>query len=171
MIITRSKEQVFGFIRNSVDKKLQGWKNKLLSQGGKEIMLKAVAMAMPTYTMSCFKLHTKLCRELSSKMADYWWGDNDGKKKIHWIGWKKMAAKRSKGGLGFKDLQLFNKALLAKQVWKLITQPNLLVSKVLKEKYYPKLSVSIARCLKMHRGSGGAYLGSEMNCRKESGGE
>nr|XP_027062915.1 uncharacterized protein LOC113689326 [Coffea arabica] len=52
-----------------------------------------------------------------------------------------MAAKRSKGGLGFKDLQLFNKALLAKQVWKLITQPNLLVSKVLKEKYYPKLSV------------------------------
>ena len=35
MIITRSKEQVFGFIRNSIDKKLQGWRNKLLSQGGK----------------------------------------------------------------------------------------------------------------------------------------
>ena len=154
-----------------VEKKRQGRESKRLRQGGEGIMLTAGGMAMPSHPMACFKLHTKVWRELSSKMADYWWGDNDGKKKIHWIGWKKMAAKRSKGGLGFKDLQLFNKALLAKQVWKLITQPNLLVSKVLKEKYYPKLSVSIARCLKMHRGSGGAYLGSEMNCRKESGGE
>ena len=52
-----------------------------------------------------------------------------------------MTAKRSNGGMGFKDLKLFNKALLAKQIWKLITQPNLLVSRVLKEKYYPKQSI------------------------------
>nr|XP_027115579.1 uncharacterized protein LOC113733407 [Coffea arabica] len=62
MIITKSKSQVFGFIRNTIDKKLQEWKNKLLSQAGKEIMLKAVAMAMPTYTMSCFRMNSKLCR-------------------------------------------------------------------------------------------------------------
>lgn len=82
MVITRSKEQVFGFIRNSIDKKLKGWRNKLLSQVGKEIMIKAVAMAMPTYTMSCFRLTNKICKEISSKMADYWWGDADGKKKV-----------------------------------------------------------------------------------------
>ena len=34
MVITRSQEQVFGFIRNSIDKKLKGWRNKLLSQVG-----------------------------------------------------------------------------------------------------------------------------------------
>ncbi|XP_071923241.1 uncharacterized protein [Coffea arabica] len=141
MAITRSKEQVFGFVRNSIDKKLKGWRNKLLSQAGKEIMIKAVAMAMPTYTMSCFRLTNKMCKEISSKMADYWWGDADGKKKLHWISWKKLTAKRSNGGMGFKDLKLFNKALLAKQIWKIITQPNLLVSRVLKEKYYPKQSL------------------------------
>ena len=74
MIITSSKEQVFGYIRNAIDKKLQSWKNKLLSQAGKEVMLKAVAMAMPTYTMSCFRLSSKMCRDISAKMADYWWG-------------------------------------------------------------------------------------------------
>lgn len=104
-------------------------------------MLKAVAMAMPIYTMSCFRLNSKLCREISSKMVNYWWGEAEGKEKMHCIGWKKMTKDKEAGGLGFKDLQMFNKALLAKQVWKLITQPNLLVSKVLKEKYYPKQSL------------------------------
>ncbi|XP_071939585.1 uncharacterized mitochondrial protein AtMg00310-like [Coffea arabica] len=74
-------------------------------------------------------------------MANYWWEEVDRKAKVHWIGWKKMTKDKEAVGLGFKDLQMFNKALLAKQVWKLITQPNLLVSKVLKEKYYPKQSL------------------------------
>ena len=104
-------------------------------------MLKAVAMAMPIYTMSCFRLNSKLCREISSKMVNYWWGEAEGKEKMHCIGWKKMTKDKEAGVLGFKDLQMFNKAILAKQVWKLITQPNLLVSKVLNEKYYSKQSL------------------------------
>ena len=44
------------------------------------------------------------------------------------------------GGLGFKDLGAFNTALLGKQVWRLLTQPNLLVSKVLTNRYHPKES-------------------------------
>nr|XP_027082466.1 uncharacterized protein LOC113704793 [Coffea arabica] len=116
MIITRSKKQVFGFIKNSIDKKLQDWKNKLLSQARNEIMLKAVALAMLTYTMSCFRLHTQLCREINSKMADYWWRDTEGKNKIHWISWKKITQTREAGGMGFKDMQISNKTLLAKQL-------------------------------------------------------
>lgn len=41
------------------------------------------------------------------------------------------------GGLGFKDIRAFNDALLAKQLWRLLTQPNLLMSEVLKARYYP----------------------------------
>ena len=52
-----------------------------------------------------------------------------------------MSLDRKDGGLGFLDLEAFNTALLGKQVWRLITQPNLLVSKVLKDKCHPKQSL------------------------------
>ena len=74
-------------------------------------------------------------------MARCWWGQNEMKDKQHWIAWDKFTKSKEEGRMGFKDIQMFNKALLAKQVWRIMTQPNLLVSKVLKEKYFPGGSV------------------------------
>ncbi|EPS58588.1 hypothetical protein M569_16225, partial [Genlisea aurea] len=43
-------------------------------------------------------------------------------------------------GMGFRELPLFNLALLAKQGWRLMTQPSSLCSKLMKAKYYPTIS-------------------------------
>lgn len=116
MVITRSKEQVSGFIRENCSRTLNKWKNKLLSSAGKEVLLKSVTMAMPTYAMSCFKLPARLCREINAKMANFWGGEEEGKCKMHWCAWKKLTREKEKGRLGFKNLQMFNKALLGKQI-------------------------------------------------------
>jgi hypothetical protein len=52
-----------------------------------------------------------------------------------------MGASKNKGGLGFRDLTLFNKALLAKQLWRLSQQPDSLVARIFKAKYYAFCSV------------------------------
>jgi hypothetical protein len=62
------------------------------------------------------------------------------KKKIHWINWKKNCKQKQDGGIGFRDLSFFNEALLAKQGWRLLTNPQSLVATVLKAKYYPHQS-------------------------------
>ncbi|XP_027148760.1 uncharacterized protein LOC113749274 [Coffea eugenioides] len=141
ILIGRSKAQVFSYIRDRVNNRIQGWKEKLLSQAGKEVLLKAVAMAMPNYAMNCCRLPIGLCKDISRDMAKFWWGSKEDEKRIHWMGWQKLTEVKGKGGLGFRDLQEFNKAMLAKQLWRVITKPNLLVSKVLRGKYFKGESI------------------------------
>ncbi|GER27469.1 RNA-directed DNA polymerase (reversetranscriptase)-related family protein [Striga asiatica] len=101
--------------------------------------MKAVLGALPTYSMSCFLLPQEVIRKISSTMANFWWNSNSNKaKSIHWKAWDKLTLPKKLGGLGFHDLNTFNRALITKQLWRLLTHPNLLVSKILKAKYFPK---------------------------------
>ena len=103
MVVSRTKEQIFGFVKTNIQQRILKWKNRFLSIAGKEIMLKSVALAMPTYTMSCFKVPSRLCKEISSLMSNYWWGKANGKNKVHWCSWRKLTQNKNIGGLGFKD--------------------------------------------------------------------
>ena len=140
-IIGSSKKQVFAEIKERVGLKLAGWKGKLLSSGGKEILIKAVAQAIPTYTMSCFQLPKSLCDKLERMMRNFWWGQKNQELKIACICWKKMCKPKSLGGLGFRNLQAFNLGLLAKQARRILTNPSSLVARILKAKYFPYCDV------------------------------
>lgn len=104
-------------------------------------MVKSVALALPVYCMSCFKLPKEVYNAVNKEVAAYWWGQKEKERKIHWVVWRKMTEQKDQGGLGLKDLQAFNQALLAKQVWRLITKPNLLMSIMMKARYYPQKSI------------------------------
>ena len=135
--IGRSKNQVFSILKERVGQKLAGWKGKLLSMGGKEILIKAVAQAIPTYSMSCFQLPQGLCDDLESMIRNFWWGQKHQESKMAWVGWKQMCHPKSKGGLGFRNLRAFNLAMLAKQAWRILTNPTSLIARVLKARYFP----------------------------------
>ncbi|XP_075633802.1 uncharacterized protein LOC142606321 [Castanea sativa] len=60
-------------LKQKVVNKLTGWKEKLLSNDGKEILIKTVAQAVPSYMMNCFKLPNTLCEELTGMDRKFWW--------------------------------------------------------------------------------------------------
>ena len=67
-VVRKNKNASLNYIKERVWAKLQGWKEKLLSQAGREILLKAVVQAIPTFAMSCFKLPVGLCKDIEMQI-------------------------------------------------------------------------------------------------------
>lgn len=149
-LVGADKSDSFWHLVERVRTRIGGWKEKLLSLGGKEILIKSIAQAIPVYAMMVFRLPQKICKGVCDTISNYWWGDDDMQKIIHWATWWKMCIPKLKGGMGFRDLQSFNLALLAKQVWRLLCEPESLCARVLRAKYYPDGNLLNA---KMKKGS------------------
>ena len=69
----REIKKTFEYLKERVWKRIQGWKEKLLSKAGKGVLIKAIAQAIPSYAMSCFDLTKSLCDEISSMISRFWW--------------------------------------------------------------------------------------------------
>ncbi|XP_042958049.1 uncharacterized protein LOC122293560 [Carya illinoinensis] len=65
--------------------------------------------------------------------------------KMHSLSWKGIGKGKQEGGLGFRDFEYFNKAMLAKQGWRLLINTQSLASRVLKAKYFPSSDFLSAR--------------------------
>jgi len=123
--ISRSKRKPFLFIMDRIKKHLAGFMERLVSWARREVLIKVVAQAIPSYAMSIFSFTKDLCNTIQATINRFWWGH------------KQEDRSKIEGGIGFRDMKSFNKALLAKQLWSLITHPSSLVSQVLGAKYFP----------------------------------
>lgn len=120
---------------------MQGWIEKCLAAAGKEVLIKSTAQAIPTYSMSCFLLPRGLCQQIDAMLRKFWWGSKNGEWKAAWVLWEVLTMPKYMGGLGFRDTQLFNLAMLAKQSWRIIQDPRSLSARLLKAVYFPDCDI------------------------------
>lgn len=121
-----------------------GMDGKCLASSGKEVLIKSVVQALPTYSMSLFKLPRGLCEHIAVLIWKFWWGSRAGQRKTAWVSWETMCMPKYKGGLGFRDMEIFNLALLARQAWRLLQDPSSLSARILKSVYYPNSDILAA---------------------------
>ncbi|CAH9074791.1 unnamed protein product [Cuscuta epithymum] len=86
--------------------------------------------------MNVFLLPHELCKEIEVLMNGFWWLGKAGKG-IRWRDWDFLCKPKKTGGMGFRRLRHFNIAMLAKQAWRLLSEPNSLVGRVFRARYYP----------------------------------
>lgn len=87
--------------------------------------------------MFCFGLPRGLCQHIDGLLRKFLWGSKDGQQKTCWVTWEDMTKPKYMGGLGFREIELFNLALLARQAWRILQYPTSLSARVLKAVYYP----------------------------------
>jgi hypothetical protein len=81
--VGKSKGLAFKYIQDRAWKNVLGWLEQLLSVGGKEILIKSLAQAVPTFSMSCFKLPRGLCEHINSLICKFWWGSKEGRRRTN----------------------------------------------------------------------------------------
>lgn len=86
--------------------------------------------------MNCFKLPKGTCDEINRILAYYWWSRETGKRSMHWLSWKRLGLPKKEGDLSFRDIESFNIAMLGKKVWRILQNPNSLVARLLKGRYF-----------------------------------
>jgi len=122
-------------------KRPPGWVNRLITWARRKVLIKAVAQAILSYSMTVLKLPSNLCQSIESIVNRFWWGNDIEKRKIHCVGKERLCDRKEVSGLGFRDLETFNNAMLSKQLWCLIYEPNCLAAHVLEAKYYPDCDI------------------------------
>lgn len=136
----KSKCQALDFIKERIVSKTEAWRQKLLSQAGREALIKSVLSAIPAYSMTILKYPKSFCAQLNAMLSSFWWGSKQEGKSMVWMSWMKAWRSNFHGGMGFRELEKFNLACLAKQSWRLLHNPYALWAKVIKGLHFPRTS-------------------------------
>lgn len=116
-------------------KRLSSWKGRHLSFGGRVCLIKSVLTALPLYFFSFFRVPKGVLRRCIQIMTSFIWGGPEEDKKICWVSWSRICRPKSEGGLGVRNLDSFNVALLSKWRWRMLHEHDQLWCKVLLSKY------------------------------------
>lgn len=99
VVLGRSKKEVFSIVVDHLWKKINVWKEMFLLRVMKEIPIKAVTQAIPSYITSYFKIPEWVCKDIEALMARFWWVANNGERKLHWVSWDKLAMEKGSWGM------------------------------------------------------------------------
>ncbi|XP_026396227.1 uncharacterized protein LOC113290854 [Papaver somniferum] len=134
LLLGRDKSKGFKPIIHSFGSRLKNWKGKTMNQSARSTMVKHVLNALPTHHMGSFKLPNNPLSQLYSIQRHFWWGDKNNRG-YNPIRWNKFSIPKALGGLGFRNPENFNIALLAKQDWKACSGEDSLCVQILRAKY------------------------------------
>lgn len=117
LITTKLRAADCGPLIERITKKVKSWTNKALSYVGRSHLIQSILFSMQVYWSSLFILPKKVNREIDSILKAFLWSGTDLKTHSAKIAWDSVCAPKNEGGLGFKSLDIWNKAAIAKHIW------------------------------------------------------
>ncbi|XP_070055164.1 uncharacterized protein [Nicotiana tomentosiformis] len=122
--IRRKNVSLFDRMLVKIVKKLNGWQGKLMSTGGKIILLKHILQSMPTYILSAMN-PPKGTMLMEKHFVNFFWGSVNGKNKYHWSSWHNMCIPKEVGGVGIRRIDDIIETFNMKRLWRFRTHPSL----------------------------------------------
>lgn len=97
-----------------IEKRLAGWKRMYLSKSGMITLIKSTLSNLPTYFLSLFPIFASVAYRIEKLQRDFLWGGMGEEFKFHLVKWDTVCRPISNGGLGIRNVRIFNHVLLGK---------------------------------------------------------
>jgi hypothetical protein len=109
-------------VEERLQKRLSGWKGKLLSLGGRLVLINSVLTNIVLYMISFSLLPKGVLHKLDYYRSRLFWQGDSEKNKYWLVKWSVVRCPKDQGGLGVHDLEVKNLALQGKWLFKLLTE-------------------------------------------------
>ncbi|XP_019074375.1 uncharacterized protein LOC109122301 [Vitis vinifera] len=122
-------------VEERMRRRLAQWKRQYISKGGRITLIKSTLASIPIYLLSLIRIPKAVAKRIERIQRDFLWGGGCLEGKAHLINWKVVCSPKEEGGLGIRKIDLLNKALLGKWVWRYAYEKDNLWKTVIGVKY------------------------------------
>uniref|UniRef100_A0A8I6YB15 Reverse transcriptase domain-containing protein n=1 Tax=Hordeum vulgare subsp. vulgare TaxID=112509 RepID=A0A8I6YB15_HORVV len=122
-------------IEDRFEKKLSCWKGKLLSYGGRLVLVNSVLTSMPMFLLSFFEVLVGVRNRLDFYRSRFFWQSDEVKTKYRLARWDIICRPKEQGGLGIENLEVKNRCLLSKWLFRLSVKTEDMWVQILRNKY------------------------------------
>jgi hypothetical protein len=140
----KDRASAYNFVFDKFKSKLNTYKADKLSHAARLALIKSVFASIPVYYMSNILFSKKFIAKLIAIIRTFWWTgvrEEASAKSLCLRAWKDICTPKKEGGLGIKNLQATNQALILMAAWRIAEHPNDFLHAVLKSKYFPDSSI------------------------------
>lgn len=128
-------KETYRYLIDNAQKRLFAWRVNSLAFAGRVTLAQSVMAAFLTYTMQTTLLPKSICGKLEQLTRSFVWGRSFKARGWHTVNWERFCLPKRQGGIGFRRVYDFNRAMMMKLGWGLIEQPDAFWVRVLREKY------------------------------------
>ncbi|GKA73703.1 putative reverse transcriptase domain, reverse transcriptase zinc-binding domain protein [Tanacetum coccineum] len=121
LISSRLLNRYCKILVESAKNRIEDWKNKSLSFAGRLQLGKSVISSMHVYWVSVLAIPKGILYDIQALICGFLWCNGDYKRGKAEVAWGDICLPTSEGGLGLRSLKLFNKALMTKHIWNIVT--------------------------------------------------
>ncbi|XP_026399862.1 uncharacterized protein LOC113295753 [Papaver somniferum] len=137
LFIGKNKNTSFNFLIENLYSRLGSSKKSNLNVAGRTVVTKHVLSSMFVYHMACFPLPKTVTSKIDSIQRAFWWSKKNSKRATYFRSWGDIGKSKLNGGLGIRNTYATNRVFICKLGWRILNNPNILLSSFMKDKYFP----------------------------------
>lgn len=114
----------WALVINHIESRIDGWKTKLLSQGGQLTLVNSVLTNLPLFYLSIFRPPQWVLHRIEAlRRAFFWKGCSKISRGACLVNWKSIYSSKIQRGMGILNMDSINMALLTKWWWRFFNEP------------------------------------------------